>query len=115
MGTDTTAQGKMPKTKFQMLLVGQNLWDMAGIISPHDAFDLISGLKQALAMPVRLHTHYTSGMASMACLKAIEAGADGIDTCAAPFALRSSHPAIEPFVVTLSDTPVMTRILILRK
>ena len=41
----------------------------------------------------------------MACLKAIEAGADGIDTCLAPFALRSSHPAIEPFVVTLQDTP----------
>jgi pyruvate carboxylase subunit B len=79
--------------------------DMAGIISPYDAFDLISALKQALRIPVHLHTHYTSGMASMACLKAIEAGVDGIDTCVAPFALRSSHPAIEPFIITLLDTP----------
>jgi pyruvate carboxylase subunit B len=78
--------------------------DMAGIISPYDAYDLFSALKKALTIPVHLHTHYTSGMASMACLKAIEAGADGIDTCVAPFALRSSHPAAEPFIVTLSGT-----------
>jgi len=79
--------------------------DMAGIISPYDAYDLVSALKAHITIPVQFHTHYTSGMASMACLKAIEAGADGIDTCLAPFALRSSHPAIEPFVVTLQDTP----------
>ena len=78
--------------------------DMAGIISPYDAYELISALKGALKIPVHLHTHYTSGMASMACLKAIEAGADGIDTCVAPFAMRSSHPAVEPFIVTLGDT-----------
>jgi len=78
--------------------------DMAGIISPYDAYDLISALKANLKIPVHLHTHYTSGMASMACLKAIEAGADGIDTCVAPFALRSSHPAAEPFIVTLGGT-----------
>ena len=82
--------------------------DMAGIISPYDVVDLVSVLKQKLAIPIHLHTHYTSGMASMACLKAIEAGVDGIDTCLAPFALRSSHPAIEPFVVTLRDTPYDT-------
>lgn len=79
--------------------------DMAGIISPYDAFELISALKQAIKIPVHLHTHYTSGMASMACLKAIEAGVDGIDTCMAPFALRSSQPPIEPFVIALSNTP----------
>ena len=78
--------------------------DMAGIISPYDAYDLISALKANLKIPVHLHTHYTSGMASMACFKAIEARADGIDTCVAPFALRSSHPAVEPFIVTLLDT-----------
>lgn len=44
-------------------------------------------------------------MASMSCLKAIEAGADGIDTCLAPFALRSSQPAVEPFVIALKNTP----------
>ncbi|OPY75039.1 MAG: Methylmalonyl-CoA carboxyltransferase 5S subunit [Syntrophorhabdus sp. PtaU1.Bin153] len=79
--------------------------DMAGIISPYDAYELVSGLKANIKIPVHLHTHYTSGMASMSCLKAIEAGVDGIDTCLAPFALRSSHPAIEPFAVTLQGTP----------
>ncbi|HEY3275621.1 MAG TPA: pyruvate carboxylase subunit B [Syntrophorhabdaceae bacterium] len=78
--------------------------DMAGIISPYDAFDLISALKASLTIPVHLHTHYTSGMASMALLKAIEAGADGIDTCLAPFGLRSSHSAVEPFIITLRGT-----------
>jgi pyruvate carboxylase subunit B len=79
--------------------------DMAGTISPYDAYDLVKALKAEIKIPVHLHTHYTSGMASMACLKAIEAGADGIDTCMAPFALRSSHPAVEPFVAALEGTP----------
>ena len=78
--------------------------DMAGILSPYDAYTLISALKAHTAIPVHLHTHYTSGMASMSCLKAVEAGADGFDTCLAPFALRSSHPAIEPFVTALRGT-----------
>lgn len=79
--------------------------DMAGIISPDDAFILVSALKDRLTIPVHLHTHHTSGMAAMSCLKAIEAGVDGIDTCMAPFALRSSHPAIEPFLIALCGTP----------
>jgi pyruvate carboxylase subunit B len=84
--------------------------DMAGIISPHDAYQLVSALKTNLKIPVHLHTHYTSGMASMSCLKAIEAGVDGIDTCLAPFALRSSHPAVEPFIAALRDTPYDTHL-----
>ncbi len=79
--------------------------DMAGIISPYDSYELVSKLKENLSIPVHLHTHYTSGMASMSLLKAIEAGADGIDTCLAPFALRSSHSASEPFVIALGGTP----------
>ena len=79
--------------------------DMAGLIAPDDAYELIKALKQALRIPVQLHSHYSSGMASMSCLKAIEAGVDIIDTALAPFALRSSHPAIEPIVVTLQGTP----------
>jgi len=79
--------------------------DMAGLISPDDAYDLIKALKQALKIPVCLHTHYTSGMASMSMLKAAEAGVDIIDTCLAPWALRTSHPALEPIVVALSGTP----------
>ena len=79
--------------------------DMAGLISPDDAYTLIKALKEVLKIPVQLHTHYTSGMASMSCLKAIEAGVDIIDTALAPFALRSSHPAVEPIVVALQGTP----------
>jgi pyruvate carboxylase subunit B len=79
--------------------------DMAGLISPDDAFNLITALKQALKVPVQLHTHYTSGMASMSYYKAIEAGVDILDVSLAPFALRSSLPAVEPFVVALKDTP----------
>ncbi|RJP69530.1 MAG: biotin/lipoyl-binding protein [Candidatus Abyssobacteria bacterium SURF_17] len=78
--------------------------DMAGLISPPDAFDLIRALKDAVDIPVCLHTHYTSGMASMAYLKAIEAGVDIIDTALAPFALRSSQPAVEPILVALQGT-----------
>ncbi len=79
--------------------------DMAGLISPDDAFDLIKALKQALKIPVNLHSHFTSGMAYLSFEKAIEAGADIIDTCVAPFALRTSHPAVEPIVVALSGGP----------
>ncbi len=79
--------------------------DMAGLIAPDDAYELIKALKQVLKIPVQLHTHYTSGMASMSCLKAVEAGVDIIDTALAPFSLRSSHPAIEPIVVALQGTP----------
>lgn len=84
--------------------------DMAGLIAPDDAFTLVKALKEVLTIPVELHTHYTSGMASMSLLKAIEAGVDIIDTCLAPFALRSSHPAIEPLVVALQRTPRDTRL-----
>ncbi len=79
--------------------------DMAGLIAPDDAYELIKALKQALKIPVDLHSHFTSGMAFMSYLKAIEAGVDFIDTCVAPWALRTAHPAIEPIVVALRDTP----------
>ncbi|MBM2831239.1 MAG: pyruvate carboxyl transferase subunit [Dehalococcoidia bacterium] len=78
--------------------------DMAGLIAPDDAHELVKALKKALHIPVILHTHYTSGMASMSCLKAAEAGVDAIDAAVAPFALRSSHPAIEPMVAALAGT-----------
>ncbi|MCX8031352.1 MAG: pyruvate carboxylase subunit B, partial [Thermodesulfovibrionales bacterium] len=78
--------------------------DMGGLISPYDAYDLIKALKKEIKIPIQLHTHYTSGMASMAYLKAIEAGVDIIDTALAPLALRSSQPALEPIVVTLQGT-----------
>jgi pyruvate carboxylase subunit B len=79
--------------------------DMAGLLAPYDAYELVKALKGAIKIPIQLHTHYTSGMASMTYLKAIEAGVDVIDTALAPFALRSSQPAVEPMVVALEGTP----------
>jgi len=79
--------------------------DMAGLISPGDAYDLTLALKKALKIPVCLHSHYTSGMSSMSMFKAAEAGVDIIDTCLAPWALRTSHPAVEPIVVALQESP----------
>ncbi len=80
------------------------LKDMAGIMSPFDIAKLVTELKKTVTMPIHLHTHYTSGMASMVYLEAIKAGVDIIDTCLAPFALRTSQPAIEPIVATLNGT-----------
>ena len=84
--------------------------DMAGIISPDDAYNLVKALKENIKIPINLHSHYTSGMASMAFLKAIEAGVDMIDCCLAPFALRTSHPAAEPFIAALAGTEYDTGI-----
>ena len=77
--------------------------DMAGLLSPYDAFELIGALKRVCEVPIQLHTHYTSGMASMTCLKAIEAGVDALDTCLAPLALRTAQPALEPLLIALRD------------
>src|SRR5512136_607049 len=79
--------------------------DMAGLLAPYDIYELVRALKKAVKMPIQLHTHYTSGMASMSYLKAVEAGVDVLDTALAPFALRSSQPAVEPIVVALEGTP----------
>ena len=80
------------------------LKDMAGIMSPFDIAKLVTELKKTVTMPIHLHTHYTSGMASMVYLEAIKSGVDIIDTCLAPFALRTSQPAVEPIVATLNGT-----------
>ena len=77
--------------------------DMAGLLSPYDAYQLIDALKSEFDLPIQLHTHYTSGMASMTLLKAIEAGVDVVDTCLSPLALRTSQPAIEPLLSTLQS------------
>ena len=80
------------------------LKDMAGIMAPLDIAKLITELKKVITIPIHLHTHYTSGMASMVYLEAIKAGVDIIDTCLAPFALRTSQPAVDPIVATLYGT-----------
>lgn len=78
--------------------------DMAGLIAPYDAYDLIRALKENVKVPVHLHTHFTSGMGDLSLFKAIEAGVDIIDTCVGPYAYRTSHPAIEPLVISLLGT-----------
>ncbi|MEM1484969.1 oxaloacetate decarboxylase subunit alpha [Oscillospiraceae bacterium PP1C4] len=82
--------------------------DMAGLINPTVATELTTALKKAVKVPIDLHTHYTSGLASMACLKAIEAGVDIIDTAMSPLALGTSHPATESMVAALQGTPYDT-------
>ncbi len=78
--------------------------DMAGLVAPYDAYDLVKALKETVKVPVHLHTHFTSGMGDLALFKAIEAGADIIDTCVGPYAYRTSHPAVEPFIIALLGT-----------
>ena len=78
--------------------------DMAGLIAPYDAYQVVKALKAAVKVPIHLHSHFTSGMAPMSQLKAIEAGVDIVDTCMSPYAYRTSHPAIEPLVMTLLGT-----------
>ncbi len=76
--------------------------DMAGLLAPYDARDLVHALKDVLDIPIQLHTHYTSGMASMSVLMAIDAGIDTVDTALAPLALRTSQPAVEPLIASLA-------------
>lgn len=82
--------------------------DMAGLISPFDAYELISLMKARVNIPIQLHCHYTSGMASMAYLKAVEAGVDAIDTAISPLSLGTSQPATETMVAALKGTPYDT-------
>ena len=79
--------------------------DMAALLAPYDAYELVKGLKKTVNIPIQIHTHYTSGMGTMTYLKAIEAGVDVVDTALAPFALRSSQPAVEPLLVAIKGTP----------
>jgi oxaloacetate decarboxylase alpha subunit/pyruvate carboxylase subunit B len=78
--------------------------DMAGLMAPYDAFELIHALKENTDIPIHLHSHFTSGMAPMTHLKAVEAGVDIIDTCMSSYAYRTSHPAVEPLVMSLIGT-----------
>lgn len=77
--------------------------DMAGILTPHSAYDLVKRLKENLNVPLELHTHSTSGIASMTYLKAVEAGVDIIDTAISPFGEGTSQPATESMVLTLEE------------
>lgn len=78
--------------------------DMAGIISPTMAYDLVKALKEAVGLPVQMHCHASSGMAVASYLKAAEAGVDVIDTATAPLAFMTSQPAAETMVASFAGT-----------
>ena len=78
--------------------------DMAGLLVPQEATKLVEALKEATSLPIDLHTHYTSGVASMTYMKAVEAGVDMIDTAISPFALGTSQPATEVMVETFKGS-----------
>jgi len=84
--------------------------DMAGLLIPYEAEKLGKELKKAVKIPIQLHTHYTSGVASMTYLKAIEAGVDVVDCAMSPLAMGTSQPATEPLVKTLEGTEYDTGI-----
>ena len=78
--------------------------DMAGLLVPYEATKLVTALKEGTKLPIQLHTHYTSGVASMTYLKAVEAGCDVIDTAMSPFSMGTSQPATEVMVETFKGT-----------
>ena len=78
--------------------------DMAGLLVPYEATKLVKALKAGTKLPIEMHTHYTSGVASMTYLKSVEAGADIIDTAMSPFAMGTSQPATEVMVETFRGT-----------
>lgn len=78
--------------------------DMSGLLAPYAAYDLVKALKADIQVPIELHTHYTSGMASMTYLKAIEAGVDIVDCALSPFAMGTAQPATEAIVAALEGT-----------
>lgn len=84
--------------------------DMANLLLPYEAYDLVKAIKAAVKCPIHVHTHNTSGIGNMTYLKAIEAGADIIDTALTPLGNGTSQPATEPLVATLQGTPYDTGI-----
>lgn len=78
--------------------------DMAGLLTPYGTYDLVKAIKETVKLPIQVHSHYTSGLASMVLMKAVEAGADVIDTALSPLAMGTSHPATESMVAAFSGT-----------
>ena len=79
--------------------------DMAGLLVPVKATELVQALKEGTKLPIQLHTHYTSGVASMTYMKAVEAGCDIIDTAMSPLSMGTSQPATEVMAKAFEGTP----------
>ncbi|MCQ2506503.1 MAG: oxaloacetate decarboxylase subunit alpha [Lachnospiraceae bacterium] len=82
--------------------------DMAGLLVPYKAEELVTALKKGTKLPIQLHTHYTSGVAAMTYLKGVESGCDIIDTAMSPLSMGTSQPATEVMVETFEGTPYDT-------
>ncbi len=78
--------------------------DMSGILLPYTAYELVSEIKKAIDLPLEIHSHFTSGIANQTYLKAIEAGADIIDTAISPLGNGTSQPATEPMIASLEGS-----------
>ena len=101
---NTESYCKMAKQLEEMGANSICIKDMAALLVPYEAYNLIKAIKETVKIPVQLHTHSTSGVGSMTYLKAIEAGVDVIDTAISPMALGTSQPPTEPIVATLQGT-----------
>lgn len=84
--------------------------DMAGLLAPRPAYDIVKGIRKETGLPVALHCHYTCGLASLAYLKGIEAGAEYIDTALSPFAFGASQPAIETIYEVFRGTNMLSHL-----
>ena len=94
---------KLGKTLQEMGCHSICIKDMAGIMSPQVCFDLVTALKKELTIPVYVHSHSTTGLGPLTLMKAVEAGADGIDTAISIFSGGTSHPATESMVYALDE------------
>ena len=101
---------KLAKTVEEMGADSICIKDMAGLLLPTATGELVKALKESVQIPIELHTHYTSGMASMDLMKAVEAGCDIIDTACTPFALGTSQPSTEVMVKAFQGTQYDTGI-----
>ncbi len=99
---------KLAKELVEMGAMSLCIKDMAGLLVPYKATELVTALKETVDVPIQLHAHYTSGVAAMTYLKAVEAGCDIIDTAVSPFALGTAQPATEVMVETFKGTPYDT-------
>ena len=78
--------------------------DMAALLTPYYTYDLVKAIKETVKIPIQVHSHYTSGLGSMVLMKAVEAGADVVDTAMSPLANGTSHPATESMVAAWAGT-----------
>lgn len=101
---------KLGKELVQMGADSICIKDMAGLLRPYEAYNLVKALKAEINVPIDLHTHFTSGMGDMTYMKAIEAGVDIVDTALSPFSCSTSQPCTESLIAALQGSAYDTGI-----